>query len=150
MNLSEIQGKILKDNGFSSPEELGVYRDYTPKRLGCNPEDRFVIRVEEEAAAHCEYMFLDLLMEAAHGPAGKEWKMVFQRVTEKWEMEPDGKTRCPYFIDELTVQLPGRPEEKYYFDVAAWFLSIDRFLPGGEFYEEVPEADAEGLRETKE
>ena len=149
MVLTSIQERILKGNGFSSPEELVAYRDFDPKRLGCNQEHRFVIHIEEETAAHCEYEFLDMLMEVAHGPAGREWSLVHQRVMEIWETETDGTTVCPYYINELTVRIPSRSDEKYYFDVTAWYLSIDRFMPGGEFYEETSVAEGDGFRETK-
>ena len=55
---------------------------------------------------------------------------------------------CPYYVDALTIQLPGRTEEKYYFDVTAWYLTIERFMPGGDFYEETPESDIEGLNDN--
>ena len=71
MTLTREQQLMLKDNGFSSPEELIDYRNYDPNRKGCNLEDRFVIRSEEENAVHCEYEMLDLLMEMAHGPMGR-------------------------------------------------------------------------------
>ena len=148
MTLTREQHLMLKDNGFSSPEELFVYRNYVPKRMGCNLEDRFVIRSGEENAVHCEYEMLDLLMEMAHGPMGREWKMVRQELKSGLEPSQDGEMECPYYVDVLTIQLPGRTEEKYYFDVTAWYLAIERFLPGGEFYEEAPESDSEGLIES--
>ena len=148
MTLTREQQLMLKDNGFSSPEELVVYRVYDPQRKGCNLEDRFVIRAGEENIVHCEYEMLCLLMEMAHGPVGREWKLVRQELESGLELSQDDDMECPYYVDVLTVQLPGRPEEKYYFDVTAWYLSIERFLPGGEFYEEVPESDSDGLIES--
>ena len=148
MTLAREQQLMLKDNGFSSPEELVVYRVYDPQRKGCNLEDRFVIRSGEENTVHCEYEMLDLLMEMAHGPLGREWKLVCQELESGLELSQDDDLECPYYVDVLTVQLPGRPEEKYCFDVTAWYLSIERFMPGGEFYEEAPESDSDGLIES--
>ena len=139
---------MLKDNGFSSPEELFVYRKYVIERVGCNLEDRFVIRSVEENPVHYEYEMLDLLMEVACGPIGREWKLVRQELKSGLELSQNGDMECPYYVDVLTIQLPGRPDEKYYFDVTAWYLSIERFLPGGEFYEEAPESDRDGFTES--
>ena len=139
---------MLFDNGFSSSEELVVYRVYDPQRKGCNLEDRFVIRSGEENTVHREYEMLGLLMEMAHGPVGREWKLVRQELESGLELSLDDDMECPYYVDVLTIQLPGRPEEKYYFDVTAWYLSIERFMPGGEFYEEAPESDSDGLIES--
>ena len=139
---------MLCDSGFSYPDELVVYRVYDSQRKGCNLEDRFVIRSGEENAVHCEYEMLDLLMEMAHGPMGRGWKLVRQELQSGLELSQDDDLRCPYYVDVLTVQLLGRPEEKYYFDVTAWYLSIERFMPGGEFYEEAPESDSDGLIES--
>lgn len=139
---------MLCDSGFSYPDELVVYRVYDSQRKGCNLEDRFVIRSGEENAVHCEYEMLDLLMEMAHGPMGRGWKLVRQELQSGLELSQDDDLGCPYYVDVLTVQLLGRPEEKYYFDVTAWYLSIERFMPGGEFYEEAPESDSDGLIES--
>lgn len=138
---------MLFDNGFSFPDELVVYRVYDSQRKGCNLEDRFVIRSGEENAVHCEYEMLDLLMEMALGPMGRGWKLVRQELQSGLELTQDGDMECPYYVDVLTIQLPGRPDEKYFFDVTAWYLSIDRFKPGGEFYEETPESDSDGFIE---
>ncbi len=140
--------EMLKDNGFSSTEELFVYRKYSTKRIGCNLEDRFVIRSGEENAVHCEYEMLDLVMEVAHGPVGRRWKLVRQELETSFEPSQDGDLECPYYVDILTIRLPGRPEEKYYFDVTAWYLSVERFLPGGEFYEDIPESKGDGFKES--
>lgn len=139
---------MLFDNGFSSLEGLEVYREYDSRRTGCNLEDRFVIRSGEENTVHCEYEMLDLLMEIAHGTMGREWKLVCQELESGLELSQDDDVECPYYVDVLTIQLPGRPDEKYFFDVTAWYLSIDRFKPGGEFYEEPPESDSDGLIES--
>ena len=139
---------MLCDSGFSYPDEPVVYRVYDSQRKGCNLEDRFVIRSGEENAVHCEYEMLDLLMEMAHGPMGRGWKLVRQELQSGLELSQDDDLGCPYYVDVLTVQLLGRPEEKYYFDVTAWYLSIERFMPGGEFYEEAPESDSDGLIES--
>lgn len=139
---------MLKDNDFSSPEELIDYRNYDTNRKGCNLEDRFVIRSGEENIVYCEYEMLDLLMEMAHGPMGGEWKLVRQELESGLELSQDDDLECPYYVDVITVHLPGRPEEKYYFDVTAWYLSIERFMPGGEFYEEALEPDSDDFIES--
>lgn len=148
MTLTREQYLMLKDNGFSSPEELFVYRKYVTERVGCNLEDRFVIRSGEENAVHCEYEMLDLMMEVAHGPWGREWKLVRQELKSGLELSQDGEVECPYYVDILTIRLPGRADEKYYFDVTAWYLSIERFMPDGEFYEGTNESDSEGFLEV--
>lgn len=147
IEITKTQSKMLCDSGFSYPDELVVYRVYDSQRKGCNLEDRFVIRSGEENAVHCEYEMLDLLMEMAHGPMGRGWKLVRQELQSGLELSQDDDVECPYYVDVLTIQLPGRPDEKYFFDVTAWYLSIDRFKPGGEFYEEPPEPDNNGFIE---
>ena len=91
MALTREHHLMLKDNGFSSPEELFVYRNYDPKRRGCNLEDRFVIRSGEDNAVHCEYEMLDPLMEMVHGPMGREWKLVRQELKSGLEPSQDGE-----------------------------------------------------------
>ena len=141
---------MLFDNGFSFPEELLIYCIYDSRRKGCNLQDRFVIRSGEENAVRCEYEMLDLLMEMAHGPMGREWKLVRQELKSGLEPSQDGDMECPYYVDVLTIQIPGRTEEMYYFDVTAWYLAIERFMPGGKFYEKAPESDSEGLIEPED
>lgn len=147
MTLTHEQQTMLKDNGFSFPGELIDYRNYDPNRKGCNLENRSVFRSGEENTVHCEYEMLDLLMEIAHGTMGREWKLVCQELESGLELSQDDDVECPYYVDVLTIQLPGRLDEKYFFDVTAWYLSIDRFKPGGEFYEETLESGINGFIE---
>lgn len=139
---------MLQDNGFSSTEELVVYHEYDASRLGCSFENRFVIKTEGSSYVHNEYEFLDLLMQTAHGPAGREWELVRQQLIEELEDTPDSDMPCPCCVDEMTIQLPGRLEETYYFDITAGYLALEQFLPGGSLYEDAPESEDGGLRET--
>ncbi len=150
INLTQEQSNMLFDNGFSSPEELALYSKYETQRLGCNLENRFYVMDEGSGYVHNEYEMLDLLMEVAHGPTGREWKLVRQELKTGFEPSMNGDIECPYYVDILTIRLPGGQDEKYYFDVTAWFLSMDRFEPDGEFYEDCSKTDGSGFQEIEE
>lgn len=141
---------MLFDNGFSFPEELAVYSTYDSQRKGCNLENRFYVMDDGPGYVHNEYEMLDLLMEVAHGPDGRLWKLIRQELKTGFEPSMNGEIECPFYVDILTIRLPGGMDEKYYFDVTAWFLSMDRFEPGGEFYEDCSETDDSGLQEIEE
>lgn len=125
IEITQAQSDILFDNGFFTPEELAVYRDYDPRRPGCNLERRFYVFEEGASYVHCEYEMLDLLMEVAYGPKGRKWKLLKQRLLAGTEPSLDGKEMCPYYADELTLLTPDGIEESFYFDVSAHMLSVD-------------------------
>lgn len=125
MNLTSKQSELLFDNGFSSAEELAVYRNYDPSRPGCNLERRFYVFEEGPGYVHCEYEMLDLLMEVAYGTEGRNWKLLQQCLLTGEEPSLDGKEMCPYYSDELTLLSPDGIEESFYFDVSAHMLSVD-------------------------
>lgn len=126
MDINQI--KVLKDNGLSLPEELSVYREYDPARLGCSLENRFYIMEEDGDYVGQEYELMDMLMEAAYGEDGMNWLLMQQRLIQGKEPSLDGTIMCPFYADELTVLTPQGYEESYFFDVTSYMLSINRFL----------------------
>ena len=125
MNLTQEQSDMLFDNGFSSPEELMAYRNYDPKRPGCNIENRFYVFEEGPGYVHNEYEMLDLIMEVAYGIEGLRWKLQAQQLISGWEPTLDGKEMCPYYADKMTILTPDGKEESFFFDVSAHMLSME-------------------------
>lgn len=130
MNLTEKQIKVLNDNGFLSPWELYVYREYDSNRLGCSLENRFYILEEEGDYVGLEYELIDMLMAAAYGEDGMNWRLMQQSLIQGEEPSREGATMCPFYADELTVLTPEGSEESYFFDVTSYMLSINDFSPG--------------------
>lgn len=126
MNLTQEQSEMLLDNGFSSPEELMVYRNYDPSLPGCNLENRFYVFEEGPGYVHNEYEMLDLLMEVAHGPDGLNWRLLKQRLISGTEPSLDGKEIHTYFTDEMTILTPDGKEESFYFDISAHMISMEQ------------------------
>lgn len=125
MAISQLQSDMLFDNGFSSPEELAVYRNYDPNRPGCNLGRRFYVFEEGPGYVHCEYEMLDLLMEVAYGPEGRNWRLIQQSLLTGEEPSLDGQEMRSYYVDELTILTPDGIEETFYFDVTSHMLSPD-------------------------
>ena len=123
MVLSQILRDMLFDNGFSTPEELMVYRSYDPTRKGCNLERRFFVFEGGPEYVHCEYEMMDLLMGMAYGPFGEYWRLINQSLLMGEEPSLDGNEMRPYYVDELTIMSPDGIEETFYFDVSAHMLS---------------------------
>ncbi len=126
MELTDKQIKVRNDNGFLSPWQLSVYREYDSTRLGCSLENRFCILDEEGDYVGQEYELMDMLMEAAYGEEGMNWRLMQQSLIQGEEPSSDGTLKCPFYADELTVLTPSGAEESYFFDVTAYLLSSNR------------------------
>ena len=120
------QISVLLGNGFFSQEELSVYREYDPTRLGCSLENRFIILADERSYVHQEYELMDLLMEAAYGEDGMNWRLIEQRLIQGVEPSSDSTAGCPFYADELIVLTPVGSEESYFFDVTAYLSPINQ------------------------
>lgn len=123
--ITDSPSDMLFDNGFFTAEELVVYRNYDPKRPGCNLEQRFYVFEEGPGYVHWEYEMVDLLMEMAYGPEGRNWKLLKQRLLTGREPSLDGKEMRPYYADELTILTPDGVKETFYFDVSSHMLYPD-------------------------